>query len=251
MTTRATQATPITQSGTCTTRYAAGKEWSRFPVRTRWLEPGDDLTAVLQHDLPAIRRGDTVAVSEKVVVLLTGRSVPLDTIRPGRLARVLARRVRPRPGSCGLSLPHKMQYVQQTVGTPRLLTAAAASVVTRPLGIHGAFYRVAGSVARDIDGGRPPYERLLFPPLAPEAAQRICDELQQVLGIGVAIADLNDYGGTIRAVSTDSVPARTLLDVLADNPLGQRATGTPFVVVRQTQSSQVSSSSVTPGRTKL
>jgi hypothetical protein len=218
-----------------TRRDVDGRGYLRLPVRTRWLEPGDDLTAALREHLPPLQAGDTVVVSEKVMVLLTGRAVPMTAVRPGRLARVLARCVRPRQGSRGLSVPEKMQYVLQSVGTLRLLAATAISALTRPLGVRGAFYRVAGPVARDLDGGRPPYEHLLFPPLARSDAQAICAKLGAALGVGVAIVDLNDFGGSIRAVSSSSLPGGTLTRALADNPLRQRLTGTPFGIVRPVQ----------------
>jgi hypothetical protein len=98
--------------------------------------------------------------------------------------------------------------------------------------MHGTFYRMAGPIARDVDGGRPPYEHVLFPPLDTKVAQRMCADLERALDIGVSIVDLNDYGGSIRAVSPRSLSAKTLAAVLGDNPLGQRLTSTPFVLVR-------------------
>jgi hypothetical protein len=98
--------------------------------------------------------------------------------------------------------------------------------------MHGAFYRMAGPIARDVDGGRPPYEHVLFPPFETKVAQRLCADLERALDIGVSIVDLNDYGGSIRAVSPRSLSAQTLRTVLGDNPLGQRLTSTPFVLVR-------------------
>src|SRR5687768_988606 len=88
----------------------------RLPVRTRWLDEGDDLVDVLREYLPPLLVGDTVVVSEKVAILLTGRAVPAAAARPGRLARALARWVRPPEGSCGLSVPEKMQFVRQSAG---------------------------------------------------------------------------------------------------------------------------------------
>jgi len=73
-----------------------GRTYLRLPVRTRWFVEGDDLVSALREYLPPLRPGDTVVVSEKVAVLLTGRAVPVG--RPGRLARLLARWVRPREG---------------------------------------------------------------------------------------------------------------------------------------------------------
>jgi hypothetical protein len=210
----------------------AGVEYLRYPVRTRWLQEADGLVHSMREHLDIARPGDTVAVSEKVVVLLTGRAVGIDTVQPGRLARVLAGCVHPRTDSRGLSVPEKMEYVVRAIGCGRVIAAAVGGAMTRPLGIRGAFYLLAGSVARDIDGGRPPYEGLLFPPLDPAVAQVICADLERALGVGVSIVDLNDFGGSIRAVSPRSLQAPTLAAVLADNPMRQRCTSTPFLIVR-------------------
>jgi len=125
-----------------------------------------------------------------------------------------------------------MQYVIDRCGRTRVAAAAVAAACTRPLGRHGAFYRVCGSVARDLDGARPPYEEVLIPPLPTAVAHLLCARLQAELGVGVAIVDINDFGGSVRATSSRSLPADHLLGVLADNPLRQRLTGTPFGVVR-------------------
>ena len=210
----------------------AGVRYSRLPLRTPWLNETDDLVLALKNSLKLARPGDTVGVSEKVVILLTGQTVDINTVQPGRLARLLARHVRPRTDSRGLAVPEKMEYVVRTVGLRRIIPATIGSAVTRPLGMHGTFYRIAGSVARDVDGGRPPYEHVLFPPLDAKVAQRICADLEGALDIGVSIVDLNDFGGSIRGISPRSLSAETLAAVLSDNPLGQRLTSTPFVLVR-------------------
>jgi F420-0:gamma-glutamyl ligase len=209
-----------------------GMKYLRLPLHTRWFDESDDLVLVLKESLKLARPGDTVGVSEKVAVLLTGRTVDISTMQPGRLARFLAAHVRPRTDSKGLSVPEKMEYVLRTVGLRRVIPAAIGSALTRPLRMRGTFYRVAGPIARDVDGGRPPYEHVLFPPLEPKVAQRICADLERALDIGVSIVDLNDFGGSIRAVSPRSLSEKTLLAVLSDNPLGQRLTSTPFVLVR-------------------
>jgi hypothetical protein len=145
-----------------TRRDVDGRAYLRLPVRTRWLIEGEDLVQALRDYLPRLQSNDTVVVSEKVAILLTGRAIPVTAVRPGRLARALARRVRPPEGSYGLSVPEKMQYVVQSVGAARLIVAASVSALTRPLGFHGAFYRVAGPIARDVDGALPPYQDVLF-----------------------------------------------------------------------------------------
>jgi F420-0:gamma-glutamyl ligase len=209
-----------------------GDRYLRLPLHTRWLNETDDLVLALLENLKLARPGDTVAISEKVVILLTGRTVDIGTMRPGRSARFLAAHVHPRTDSKGLAVPQKMEYLVRTAGLRRIIPAAIGSAVTRPFGMHGSFYRLAGSVARDIDGRRPPYEHVLLPPLDAKVARRICADLEQALGIRVSIVDLNGYRGSIRAVSPRSLPAETLAAVLSDNPMGQRLTTTPFVLVR-------------------
>ncbi len=210
-----------------------GIDYLRTVVTTRWLTPRDDLAEAIRQGVEGIaRRGDTIVVTEKVAILLTGRSIPIADYQPGRVARVLAQQVRPRPGSRGLSVPEKMEYVLRHSGKVRLLLAVAASAITRPLGLHGIFYRIAGGLARDIDGARPPFDDVLLPPLDGEVARALCARLETSLGTGVAIVDINDFGGRVRATSEHSLPAGLLHRVFADNPLGQRDQRTPIGVVR-------------------
>ena len=81
----------------------AGVKYLRLPLPTRWLNEADDLVLALKESLELARPGDTVGVSEKVIILLTGQTVDINTVQPGRLARMLARHVRPRTDSRGLS----------------------------------------------------------------------------------------------------------------------------------------------------
>jgi F420-0:gamma-glutamyl ligase len=212
----------------------AGAKYLRLPLRTRWLDEADDLAIALKEHLELARPGDTVGVSETVVILLTGQTVDINTVQPGRLARMLAGHVRPRGEHArGLSVPEKMEYVIRTVGSMRIIAAAIGGALTRPLGRRGTFYRIAGPIARDVDGGpHTAYEHVLLPPLDTDVAQRICADLERALDIGVSIVDLNDFGGSIRAVSPRSLSAETLASALRDNPLGQHLTSTPFVLVR-------------------
>jgi hypothetical protein len=211
-----------------------GIEYLRLPLHTRWLNQTDDLALALKEHLSLARPDDTVGVSEKVVILLTGRTVDIATVRPGRVARMLSGHVRPRGEHArGLSVPEKMEYVIRTVGLSRILLAAIGAALARLFGVRGTFYRIAGPIARDVDGGpHTPYEQVLLPPLDTEVARGICADLERALDVGVSIVDLNDFGGSIRAVSPRSLSEKTLLAVLSDNPLGQRLTSTPFVLVR-------------------
>jgi F420-0:gamma-glutamyl ligase len=206
--------------------------FGRLTVRTPWFGADDDLAAVLLGYCTQRRPGDTVVVSEKVATLLTGRSIPTGSVRVGWEARLLSRFIRTHHDTLGLSVPVKMAWVVQNVGRARVFAAAAAAALTRPFGVRGTFYRVAGDPARQIDGGSPPHADRLFPPLERAVAAEICEEMEAKLGTGVAIVDINDFGGSIRGVSKTALPERILAGVLADNPLRQKMTGTPFAIVR-------------------
>jgi F420-0:gamma-glutamyl ligase len=213
--------------------WVGGQRFERTVVCTPWLAPGLDLAGFLRASVvERLQPGDLVVVTEKVVVVTTGRGVPAVTVRPGRLARFVAGHVRPVGNSRGLSIPEKAQLVIDMVGRWRVLAAVAAAAVTRPLGIHGAFYVVAGYVGRSMDGMRPPYHDVLLPPLAPRVAQGIAEQLTTELGHPVAIVDMNDRGGSVRAVAGSVMSKRLLTEVLADNPLGQRDQSTPLAIVR-------------------
>lgn len=211
-----------------------GRRWRRLLVRTPWIHTGDDLKTILRVSLlPHAKPNDLVVISEKATTIALGAVVPIETVTVGPLARRMARFVRPIGVSKGLSIPEKMQYVIDAIGRPRAILALLAAGLTRPFGIRGAFYLMAGHKARAMDGGRPPFEHLLLPPLTPQRSQAHAIELSRALGFDVAIADINDRGGTIRAVSGGPIPPRLLRRILEDNPMGQRDARTPIGLIRQ------------------
>jgi hypothetical protein len=212
-----------------------GVVYARHPVRTHLVTRDDDAAAVVQRyvgDLADDVR--LVAVSERMVAITQGRSYPMDTIRPGRLARLLVRYVT-RPGyGIGLGTPQTMQLAIDEVGAPRILLAAALSAVTRPFGVHGVFYRVAGRQAAAIDGPTsytiPPYnEAATLGPRDPDGAART---IAAALGVPVAIIDANDAGCAVLGASP-GVDRRFVQRLFADNPLGQAREQTPICVVRE------------------
>lgn len=209
------------------------RNYERIVAGTRWLTEKDDIGDILVESLGEfIQLGDVAIVSEKVVIITSGRAIPASHVKAGRLARVLARRVRPVADSRGLSIPEKMQYVLDDVGLARILLATLFASITRPFGIRGAFYLVAGETARSLDGMRPPLENLLLPPLNRHDAHSITLRLEERLGIPVASVDINDRGGTIPAISGGELNHHQLKTVLSDNPLGQRDEATPIGLVR-------------------
>ena len=87
----------------------AGVGYLRLPLRTRWLDATDDLVVSLKESLSLARPGDTVGVSEKVAILLTGRTVDIEHMQPGRLCPPAWRTCAWAfgPGEDGVRRPHR------------------------------------------------------------------------------------------------------------------------------------------------
>ena len=203
----------------------------RIAIATPWVDAGEDIAELARrHAKPHLKPGDTLFVSEKVVVISLGRAIPADELRPGPLARLLSRSVRATP-IAGLNVPEKMQLVVRNAGGPRVLLAAAAAAITRPLGVRGAFYRIVGEWCQNIDGMAPPYDHMVIPPLSEGEATAECERIRGVVGAPTAIVDINDRGGTIRALSP-GMDRDWILAALSDNPLGQGSRGTPLGLLR-------------------
>lgn len=217
-----------------TTTVVHAQVWARTVLRTPWLHPGHDVGALLRDRVvPLAVPGDVIIISEKALAIALGRVMPLAEVVVTPFAARLARMVRPRGDSKGLSVPQKMQHVVDAVGRPRVLAAITAAGLTRPFGINGAFYVVAGWRARAVDGGRPPFESLLLPPLDPAFALLTARSLEAATGFNVAVVDINDRGGSVRAVSGGPMTSRRLRRILHDNPMGQRDARTPIGLVHR------------------
>ena len=136
-----------------------GRDYARAPIRTRLFVAGDALVDGLRDALSEIplADGDVVAVSEKAVAICQGRSYPVEEVRVRPLARVLSRFVGRTASGIGLGIPATMELAIREAGAGRILGATAAAAVTKPFGIKGMFYRVAGPAVR----------RSTAPPTAP------------------------------------------------------------------------------------
>lgn len=211
-----------------------GIVYARHPVRTHLVTDADDAVEVVRRYATPL--GDDtafVAVSERMVAITQGRSYPMSSIRAGRLARFLVRFVT-RPGyGIGLGTAETMQLAISEVGAPRILLAAAVSGLTKPFGVHGLFYRIAGRQAAAIDGPTAytiaPYNQAAtLGPRDPTGAAR---RIAAAIGVPVAVIDANDAGCNVLGGS-HALDRRWVSRLFADNPLGQAGEQTPICVVR-------------------
>ncbi len=212
-----------------------GRVYARAPIKTHLFRSGDSLLDGLRDALAGIELadGDVVAVSEKAVSICQGRSYPVDEVRVRPMARVLSRFVGRTASGIGLGIPATMELAIREAGEARILGATAAAAVTKPFGVKGVFYRVAGPAVRAIDGPThgtiPPYDgHAKMGPADPDGVAR---DLAAELGVGVAVIDANDIGVNVLGVSA-GVDAAVVESLLRDNPLGQGAQQTPVALLR-------------------
>ncbi|WP_345802598.1 coenzyme F420-0:L-glutamate ligase [Microbacterium sp. AZCO] len=224
-------------AGKALTVALEGKTFARIPIKTRVVMPGDDLDAfVLEYAKGEVQPGDILFVTEKIVAITQGRSFPVDSIKPRRLALFLSKFVVKTPYGIGLGMPETMEMALRECGTIRILFAAGVSAVTKAFGRKGDFYRIAGDKARSIDGPTsgtiPPYNKAVV--LGPERPRAVAAHLKGLLGHGVevAVVDINDIGGNILGSTLLKDRERELVAILRDNPLGQGHQSTPLGIVR-------------------
>lgn len=201
-----------------------------IPVRTRLIEKGDDLAALMRDALRGLARpGDVVVIAETAVAIAQGRFIGAETIRPSRLARVLARRA---GVLATINQPESLQLVIDQVGPWRVIGAAALHVAGRAVGRRGVFYELLGEAIAAIDGYTgtlPPYEKAIV--LGPAEPDRVSSELAEALALHVAIVDAND----LRKAKTLGASPRVVRDAvetaLLGNPAGNGDQQTPLVVL--------------------
>lgn len=210
--------------------------FARYPVKTRLVKSGDSIPEVLDESaMPYVQEGDMIFISEKIIAISQGRSFDIDDIHPSKLAVLLSKFVYKSPYGIGLGMPETMELALRDVGKPRILLAAFCSAVTKPFGVRGVFYKVAGTGARAIDGPCdctiPPYNHCAK--LAPKDPDKVARELEKHTGCKVVIMDANDIGREILGRSDEGISIDFCKEVFADNPLGQGAQQTPVCIVRK------------------
>ena len=133
-------------------RAVDGIDYLRIPVKTHLITKDDDMVDVVnKYPREKMQPGDILFISEKAVACTQSRAIPMEDIKPRKLAITLSRYVTKTPAGIGLGIPETMEMALQECGTLRILFAAFCSVIGKIFGQRGWFYNVAGPKARGID----------------------------------------------------------------------------------------------------
>ena len=212
-------------------------KYNRIPIKTHIITKEDSLeSAFVPYVKPLLLAGDIVFISEKAIACIQSRAIPLEDIKPRKLATKLSHYVHKTPHGIGLGMPETMEMALRECGVLRILFAAVISVFGKLIGKKGWFYHVAGPKARAIDGPTPntipPYNRYVV--LGPKDPVQVSKDLSKLLDNAVVtIVDINDLGGNILGTSDSSVNENLLVSLLSDNPLGQGTEQTPCGIIRR------------------
>jgi len=213
-----------------------GNEYERITFKTHFIERGEDIVETVRSYLdPHLQEGDYIFISDKAVSHSQKRSIHEDEIKPGFLAKLLYRFVKPTRHGRGIGTPEKMEMAIRSVGAWRIILAAIVSAVTKIFGLKGYFYKVAGGLVRAIDGQSggidgPYYHYIILPTENPDSVAR---RIQERTGCQTIIADINDLGGHIVGYSSPELKEIPFTEILKDNPMGQDNIQTPIGIIRK------------------
>jgi F420-0:gamma-glutamyl ligase-like protein len=213
-----------------------GQRYLRLPIKTHLITPADDMAEVAEKYVkPLAQKNDLLFVSEKALCASQGRTIPIDQIKPSRLARFLLKFVHKSKYGIGIASPWTMEIAIREAGVARILIAAVASALTKPFGVKGIFYIVAGHGVDTIDGPTdytiPPYNKCAkLPPLDPES---VAKRIKEKTGLETAVVDANDLGLKVLGKSSPEIDNDFCRKVFKDNPIGQSREQTPFCLIRE------------------
>lgn len=222
------------------------KTYLRTLIKTEVFEKGTDyVNKIVGYVTQSINKLSQkkkwfVVVSEKAIAVSQGRSYFLWEIKPSFFAKFLSKFVKRTPYGIGLGSPWTMELALREAGIVKILAATVVSALTKPFGVKGVFYQVAGREVASIDG---PTEYSLYPSnvsakLGPKDPRGTAEEITEAIKLkekdgnfdGVVIIDANDLGRDI-LTNTTSLKDKEIEEIFRDNPMGQGREQTPITVV--------------------
>ena len=87
-----------------------GVKYLRLPIPTHLITDADNICDVAEkYGSPLLQEGDVLFISEKCVACTQKRAIPLEDIKPRKLAYTLSKHVTKTPHGIGLGMPETME----------------------------------------------------------------------------------------------------------------------------------------------
>ncbi len=213
------------------TTFRKASRFKLLPIKTHLLGSLDKTVDILSHYAGhIIQPGDILTIGETPVAIMQGRYIHPSNIKNSFIANLLCRSFHP---TSSLATACGMQTLINLVGPSRVIIAWFGGVLLKFLRIKGGFYQLAGDQARlidDITGTTPPYDQTIV--LGPLWTEKLCKEASSLLGISVAIVDVNDLGNVKILASSRNCNDDLVRSALQSNPAGNANEQTPLVLIR-------------------
>ena len=95
-------------------RTVDGVDYLRIPVKTHLITKEDNMAdVVLKYPKDKMQEGDILFISEKAVACTQCRAIPMEDIKPRKLAVTLSRYVTKTPPGIGLAIPETIEMALQ------------------------------------------------------------------------------------------------------------------------------------------
>lgn len=218
---------------------ADGKTYERLAVQTHFVERGEDyIELIKKYVLPLYEEGDVLSIGEKIMSMCQNNTVEKKDVKLGFWAKFLSKFAMHSSHGIGMDEPYKLQLAINIAGLPRILLATICSAVTKLFGKKGVFYKVAGHGIDGIDGFYMGSSFDIYHDLAilnPKEPEKLVKEIYDKCGVTAMIVDANDLSIEIfaKCEKLNSIPDKTLIGMIADNPAGQSEELTPFIICRE------------------
>ncbi|MFV0479564.1 MAG: coenzyme F420-0:L-glutamate ligase [Anaerorhabdus sp.] len=213
-------------------------EYERLAIHTHFVQRGESyIENIEKYVLPLFVDGDILSLSEKVISMCQDNCVEKKDVKLGFWAKFLSRFAYRTSAGIGMDEPYKLQLTIDLVGLPKVLFASFCSAVGKLFGKRGIFYKIVGHGVAGIDGFYPNSSFDIYKDMAvlnPKNADAVCDEIYEKLGIISVIVDANDIAQEILGKPKNlPIEESVFLEMIKDNPAGQGAELTPFILIRE------------------
>ena len=178
-----------------------------------------------------VKKGDYLIIGETPLAIMQGRYINPINIKYSLYSKLLCYFFHP---TSSLATACGMQILINKIGITRIIYALTIGIIFKFIGIKGIFYRLTGresALIDDISGTTFPYDKSIV--MGPINTKRFCDDVSKILGVDVAIADVNDLGKVKILDTSNKLNLKILERNLTTNPAGNDDQKTPIVIIRK------------------
>ena len=208
------------------------KTFTNIAVKTEILGIFDEpVKTISAYCKDIVKKGDYLIIGETPLAIMQGRYINPINIKYSLYSKLLCYFFHP---TSSLATACGMQILINNIGITRIIYALIIGIIFKFIGIKGIFYRLTGkesALIDDISGTTFPYDKSIVK--GPINLKRFCDDLSKILGVDVAIADVNDLGKVKILQTSNKSNLKILERNLKNNPAGNDDQKTPIVIIRK------------------